>query len=617
MSERFDITNQHPPQEQFLLFVDGELESKEAAHCTAHLDSCWACRVQVGKIEDTITEIVEFEQALVEYDRARSGDRWNDFNGRLMALAASSAPPRRSWLLGGIFDRVQKFGPFARSIAWGAPAIAALLIAAIFLQSFFVSPVSAARVLRQAEAADAERSRLVESPVIYRKVRVSTPERAEIVEFWTEASGLRGKSTSEGKVETFDLRNILAESGFVYDRPLSPTGHRLWSERAGNRAVLETDIVLEDGRLGFRVTTSAETEPEKQTLLRASITIRDSDDHPVRETFVVRTGNETKTYTVEELAFKVISRKALGNDFFESERRELAVSNSRTSEVVNANNANTNTSEKGPLAEIATESVETASTELEVDILAELGRIRADLGEEITVARRGGALIVSGVVDSDVRKNEILSALAPYAANRSLRIDISTVAEAVAKQKTTEERKPQEIENIATGSAASPAESELVARLGSEAEARRFSARVVGRSREAMSHVYALRRLSRQFTASQVRELSPAARAKWAALIRSHAMSFRAASGEFSREIAAVFGGAQLGEPPANKVSEPEELMRRIEDLFGVASRNDRAIRTALTLSANGRQEAGFGDRGFWNSIRSADSIAAAIAEFR
>ena len=617
MSDRFDITSQHPPQEQFLLFVDGELEAKEAARCTAHFDSCWECRVKIGKIEDTITEIIEFEQALADHDRTRDRAQWSDFDGRLRMLAASSLPPRRGWFLSGIFDRVSRFGTLPRSLVWGAPALAGVIIVAILLQSVFVSRATAASVLREAEAADAERSGRVEAPVIYRKVRVSTSERAEIVEFWTDATKLRRKGTSGVLDKTFDLSTMLAESGFIYDRPLSPTGHRLWSEKSGNSTELNANVVLEDGSRAFRITTSADRYNPQSRLLQASITIRDEDDHTVAESFVVRVGDDEKTYTVEEVSYKVISLNTLGRDFFETGGEQAAGVKPPANSNVSSKADTVEEPEKEQGLETTTVPAESASTELEVDVLAELARVRADLGEEITVTRRGGVLVVSGVVESAERKGEILSALAPYAANRSLRIDISTVAEAVARQQANKEGVSQTVDELEAETGTSPAVNQLIERLGSEAEARKFSARVVGRSREAMSHVYALRRLSRQFSARQVSELSPASRAKWAGLIRSHAASYRTASRELSREIAAVFGGSPISGPSARIISEPEDLSRAIEDLFGVASRTDRMIRASLTLSAPGRQNAGIGDRGFWVAVRNAEVIASAIAEFK
>ena len=57
---------EHPPRERLLLFVDGELAPKKAAALQAHLEACWHCRVRTKKIEETIADIVDFDERLLK-----------------------------------------------------------------------------------------------------------------------------------------------------------------------------------------------------------------------------------------------------------------------------------------------------------------------------------------------------------------------------------------------------------------------------------------------------------------------------------------------------------------------------------------------------------------------
>ncbi|MBK6724626.1 MAG: hypothetical protein IPG58_15545 [Acidobacteria bacterium] len=209
-----------------------------------------------------------------------------------------------------------------------------------------------------------------------------------------------------------------------------------------------------------------------------------------------------------------------------------------------------------------------ATADLEVEVLKLLSDARADLGDEITVKREQGLLFVRGLVETPSRRTEILNAMESVRSHPALRIELDTVNEALAKKKNRGAVRPSGVETLETETLGSAAESELIQRFGSEAEARRFASKVVGRSGQAMSHVYALRRLSKQFSPAEIRAFSPEARSKWIALVRSHAAAFKAASQTISADLANAFGGSAATGSTNVTINSDNDLSVAIESLF-------------------------------------------------
>ena len=76
-----------------------------------------------------------------------------------------------------------------------------------------------------------------------------------------------------------------------------------------------------------------------------------------------------------------------------------------------------------------------ASADLEVEVLRLLHEARADLGEQISATiGADGLLHVTGIVDTAERKAEIMRALQPVMNHPAVRIEIQTVADALAQQ---------------------------------------------------------------------------------------------------------------------------------------------------------------------------------------
>jgi hypothetical protein len=264
-----------------------------------------------------------------------------------------------------------------------------------------------------------------------------------------------------------------------------------------------------------------------------------------------------------------------------------------------------------------------ASAELEVEVLRLLHEAGADLGEQITVKRTaGGPVRVSGIVETDQRKAEILAALNSVAGNPAVQIDIQTVAEAVAKQQPKNSSSPRAVtsegvEIQSTGIAAEPELRTYFERRGANPDTavRQFATGIVGQSRQAMQHLGAMKRLVSQFSPEQLRTLTPDARAKWLSLLQWHARAYQQQSAALRRDLGPVFfRGAGEDLPATPAIGSDEELRQAVQQLFAAGAANDQVIRSAFTVTSESARFTAMNTPQFWQAMKQAEALAARIA---
>jgi len=199
----------------------------------------------------------------------------------------------------------------------------------------------------------------------------------------------------------------------------------------------------------------------------------------------------------------------------------------------------------------------------------------------------------------------------------AVRIEIKTVAEALAEKRGQgrDASRPAQEQKVEIDSGAVAAEGELRSYFKSDEGARQFAARMVSRSQHAMRRLYALKRLSNQFSAEELRAFTPEARAKWLALIRTHARAYLQEASGLRQELQLVFSasaqsaGAQGG--PA--ITDPIDVVHAVEQLFKLGSANDRVILSAFTTSSEGVKVTTIKTGAFWQSLSAAEALAARI----
>ncbi|HEX6625165.1 MAG TPA: hypothetical protein VF064_15745 [Pyrinomonadaceae bacterium] len=318
-----------------------------------------------------------------------------------------------------------------------------------------------------------------------------------------------------------------------------------------------------DDRLGAYVLAyeSAARADGLEGLISAELWLNKSDLRAYRMTLVVRRGGEVVEYRLVEGGFERKRAEEVPPGVYRLEP-ELLGTTQATKDEGGAMKAQRG--EGARPSSLIPQPSAVASAELEVEAAYLLNRIKANLGEQVSMGRTtGGALKVEALVESEGRKEAILRALGPVLNNPAVEVEVSTVAEALERRRQKEQGAQTDLAerevNVRAGRV--PADAELrayfAARLAEgdrvDAEIKRYAASAMNHSRQALLHASALKRLAGRFTPAEARALNPDARAKWLSMIREHAGAYRRETAALRAQLGAVFGAGDegAGEPRA------------------------------------------------------------------
>lgn len=390
-----------------------------------------------------------------------------------------------------------------------------------------------------------------------------------------------------------------------------------------------TDETAQTYTIAYEPAQASESNGNNPKLVNAKLVLSKDDLRTIEQILTVQGGEERREYRYVEASYQKVSPHSVAPSVFEPERELLAdlLKNLK----VKANDQQLNANEKDSAANLSNLanantarntnlSAPTATADLEVEALNLLNKAGADTGEQISVLRdRKGVLRIEGIVESENRKNELIQALASIANNPAVRINIMTVAEAVAKEESQKRPKNSQTEKLSaervdTLGGEVPVRRQLIAYFGSEEAANNFATRMIVRSGNAMSRAGALKRLIGQFTLAEIKSLSPEAREKWLSLIRSHARVLQQETAALRQDLTPVFGGG-TGGGSVSAIDDDAALIRSVNRLFELGAANDRTVRSTLSISSN--SSAGTLSADFFRSLRTTEEIASRLQSVR
>jgi DNA-directed RNA polymerase specialized sigma24 family protein len=524
-----------------------------------------------------------------------------------------------------------------------AAALALFVVAALLFTRLYTPPVSAAELLRRAAAV--EQTNAGGEFVLHRTVYVEE----------ARADG-RGRVTRR-RVETWQggasrirLRRLYDERGqlvagewtksdgkvAVYRRGRPPEE----SDASGASNVAGALALLNEGD-AWRVEPSAvtfdalgageelkvedklnayvlgrEAAAGGEGLRGASLWLNKSDLRAFRMTLVVGRGGEAFEYRFIEGGFEKRRPAEVPSSVYQLEPELVGAARGAGDTRAGLETQSAGGSHPSSLAP---QPSAVASAELEVEVAYLLNQIKANLGEQVSVGRTtGGALRVEALVESEARKEAILRALGPVLSDPAVVVEVSTVAEELARRERAREGNTTERE-VVVGAGRIPADAELRAHFGArladgarvDAEIKQFAARAMSRSRQALLHASALRRLAGRFTPEAVRALQPEARAKWLSMVREHAGAYRREAAALRAQLAPVFGSHGGGA----QTPEAGSLASAAERLLQLSYAQDDAVRTAFTISESGGSAAALKSAQFWRTLAASERLAASVQE--
>lgn len=609
----------HPPREQLLLYLDGELSDEEGGQIKGHLEACWKCRAHLSEIEATITAFSRFDDAVLTECLPPPPGGWRGFEGKLRQLAVENGEPsvRQRWR-GWWARALEGLHQPHRQTRWAMVLMLLVCLGAIAYWMPRRASVSASELLQRSIEAESAEWREVAQPVVYRKLRVRRQAMGvtESVawESWREIEGERFRRQAAGGsslLAAFD--EVMRVNRLDGRQPLSAIAFAAW--RQGIRPEAET--VTETGE-GLMLTTRVASPFAVNAIREASLLVRTGDWRVMALRLQVHSTTGIHDYELTETDHEVLPLQGL------TVFADPALETPAAAEATPAPTPGPTMAETMPAA-----PAERASAEDEVAVMELLNGVNALLGEQIGVARTvEGKLRVEGVVETDVRKSEILQALQLVADRPAVEVEIVTVAEAQARQSRGEEAGARRIviDDPLVAQPTIPVETELRGYLAAsskltgerlEQEIQRFAVRICQRSSRARAHALALKQIAERLTPGQLPDLDRSTRQRWQSLLGQHAQAYRREMQELRQTIGPIFPVAAEtvaadGTPPGD-----EEMLRAIDRLFTLAADHDSAICLSFSASTEKVTAPAVKRAEFWRAVGAAENLAALIARWQ
>lgn len=377
----------HVSDDDLTLMSGDELPFTQRTRAERHMAACSRCRRRRELFEATLAGV----RALV--DRSLE-DRPPDPSQRerlLAGLARMASEPEDL-----VIDRPQPLrlsGLVTRMLIPMNPILAtALVLAVASLTCIFVwmqqmrPDITSNALLVRAEAWDPIVSVPIEPGVVRQTVTIHSTQQSLERTIYRDAQGrrpLRRQLLSQNEER---LRRRLETASVAWDSPLSARGYQVWHD--GQR-VRSDNIERARGHLLVLTTTTPLGQVSAQ-----SLTVRETDFHPVRRTISFR---DKETVEIAEVDYSVLPwTPEISSQFhLEDDARLESPARPPVSAAAAA----------PPL--LSEEQLD----EVELSARLTLDHLHADNGEQIEVVRSGHGVEVRGITDSEARRQQLAAEL--------------------------------------------------------------------------------------------------------------------------------------------------------------------------------------------------------------
>jgi RNA polymerase sigma factor (sigma-70 family) len=348
-------------------------------------------------------------------------------------------------------------------------------------------------------------------------------------------------------------------------------------------------------------------------LLAATLTLTKPQLHAVAQFYTLESAGEIREYHFTEEKFQTFDDRDIAPDVFSPE----AIVSSTIPEA---------TKQPGRKESTHNSSMPSlhsgvASLELEIEVAYLLDKAKGDRNEQISFTRMAsGCLQITGVVDTEERKAEVLESLSSVRNNALVQIHLVTASELTQSQTNAEtiqhgaENTPDQI----------PMDQELRAYFSKinkdadlDASTRNFASQVVHHAYRALFQAIELKGLTGRFANTDLRTVTPEARAKWQQLIRSHAVAFANETRQLRNQLQPVFfaGNFEQSVEDTDPIRDDQELASAVERLNQLTLFNNQTIRAAFTISSHGESSTAKSKQ-FWRTLIDAEQLAVHIKAY-
>ena len=640
---------QHLDDPDLISYLDGEMLRADQEEARAHLESCWNCRSGLLAMQNNIEKFLQLRKEIASADLPPSNAAVSQFRRRLSLHIATPVSLRMPFRM-RLANWRRLFPDFSQLLKYKktaiASAVAMLILFITVVDPFGWTMVSADVLLTRAETYEFlhEKStgKVVRSRVRLDRIDVSGSNERNIGQIETVADNLssaihisaqdtpsRSRQKSLVDREQLSRANPFTNefgpqlttylSAQTWFPDVSVTGYRKLIE---GRGVSGSEGVVTTHR-GTSYELHHGFAPGHASGITETVLVLDANTYAPEQVSIFTSGSGASggavEYRLTRTDFESVERTAEVAQLFSTMENQPVPSE----RMKNEGGSMKSETAASPLPFSTVPP--TASAELEIEVLRLLNQAGADVGEQVSVTHMPqGTLRVEGVVETDKRKREILSALAPVNTNPAVSVEVQTVDEALARQpKNQPSSSPAVIGSSTPTSNTIPVDEELrryFAKQGISAaqvdeEQRLFAGRTLGRSLRAIQHAWAIKRLTGRFSTEQLRTLDPDARANWLAMIRSHARAIHQELAMLRQGLTPIFPMPDVNRSQVQiDTGDDKALSIAAEHLLDLCSANDTVLRSALTISSDTSRASNIKTPRFWLSFGEAESLAASLA---
>jgi len=556
--------------------------------------------------------------------------------------------------LGDVFAKVVRLFGFGQRLRAGWMTAATAIVLAIALLIYEVRPdvVSAAELLDrsiQSEQANAPTSNLI----LHRSLNLqefayprANPISHQRIEIWQNPGRqLRirrlfddnNRIVAEERIEADGTASVYSSGGeekrkiagipTIGQTLQSNNAWRLELSAASFASLIEPKAAhIEKGRNAYFIDYERGkpgADASNPVLIKATLTLDKSSLHAVDEKLIVQEGTVTREFRMSEGALLRLPANTVDPSVF-----DLNLPTSSVAPQPSVRPRNTTSVDQQRVD---------ALLGLQVETLYRLSHMSPELENQVRVERtRDGHIRVQGIVDSDERKREILSALSPILKYPAVKTELRTVWEAL-KAQSQDHPEPVIAQEVEVTNSSIPVASELVRFFNKkwnqnldsgtqsapqewiERQIRELSSSVLDASHRSYLHAVALRSLMDELSPKEIDSLDSIHRAQWEALIQSHADAIAIETRTIRKELEPVFftyQGGQADGTGGNFLNHETDLGsgRPAETLFKMISENHAAILSAFTVSNKNPAVAVSETRGLRRSFLNLEAMATKIS---
>ena len=513
----------HPEEEQLLRYIDGELPVQAAGEVRSHLEACWQCRAALEELQDVVSQCVHYRKNVLQRHLPTPPAPWVDIYRHFDQIDASLEP--------ALFHRITRLlkSPFDTGAKkWALAAVALLLVLGLFYRYRQTPSVQAAELLRQAVAtANA-------NPSQPRRIQIRTKNRR------LTRPAVATQQTGFGAADADALQAMFQRANYSWTDPLSAQSFQSWRNQLADKR----DQVIEENQ-AYQI----ETSTSASELRQATLKLRAADLRPLEERLEFSNQEWVEITEVPDDAVPPAPISASGET-----RRPAGNPAAPANEISSA----------------VVAPPPSASAADELQVIAALHDVGADLGDPVQVSRSGSEVVVSGIGLAPGRQQEIKSALGSKA-HVVVRFSDSPPA--------TAPDEPVASNDTPTAGDVRQLQTRLAEQLGGRANLEQLSAQVLDSSESLMARAYALRRLAEQFPLTAERELNASDRQLLTRLRAEHSAALRQQVTDIDRELQPILANVNGGAPNAPDNGNPAEPWQAAtEELFQSARRLDKLV---------------------------------------